>query len=41
LQLTTVMTVPNADHFLGSVPPFVDDALRWIDRVAGRASLDS
>ncbi|MGA2303419.1 MAG: hypothetical protein ABSH29_04380 [Acidimicrobiales bacterium] len=40
-EATTVTTVPNADHFLGSVPPFVDDALRWIDRVTGRASLDS
>jgi uncharacterized protein len=40
-EATTVTTMPNADHFLGSVPPFVDDALRWVDRVTGRASLDS
>jgi alpha/beta superfamily hydrolase len=29
---TTVTTVPNADHFLGAVAPFVDDAIEWIDR---------
>lgn len=28
---TTVTTVPQADHFLGAVPPIVDSALRWID----------
>ena len=40
-ETTTVATVPNADHFLGAVAPFVDDALRWFDRTTGRASLDS
>ena len=40
-ETTTVATVPNADHFLGAVPPFVDDALRWFDRMTGRASLDA
>jgi alpha/beta superfamily hydrolase len=40
-EMTTVTTVPNADHFLGSVAPFVDDAFRWIDGVTGRASLGS
>jgi alpha/beta superfamily hydrolase len=39
-EMTTVATVPNADHFLGAVAPFVDDALSWIDRMTGRASLD-
>ena len=43
----TVTTVPNADHFLGAVEPFVDDALGWIDRMTrsrplpSQASLDS
>jgi alpha/beta superfamily hydrolase len=37
-ETTTVTTVPGADHFLGAVSPFVDDALRFIDRVARRAS---
>jgi uncharacterized protein len=42
-ETTTVTTVPNADHFLGAVPPFVDDALRWFDGMARTrpASLDS
>ena len=40
-ETTTVATVPNADHFLGAVAPFVEDALGWIDRVNRRASLDS
>ena len=39
--MTTVTTVKNADHFLGAVAPFVDDAFRWIDRMTGGASLDS
>jgi alpha/beta superfamily hydrolase len=38
-ETTTVATVPNADHFLGNVAPFVDDALSWIDRMTGRVSL--
>ena len=43
----TVTTVPNADHFLGAVEPFVDHALGWIDRMTrprprpSQASLDS
>jgi alpha/beta superfamily hydrolase len=37
---TTVAIVPDADHFLGAVAPFVDDALSWIDGMTGRASLD-
>jgi hypothetical protein len=46
-ETTTVTTVPNADHFLGAVEPFVDDALGWIDRMTrprprpSQASLDS
>jgi alpha/beta superfamily hydrolase len=40
-EMTTVTTVKNADHFLGAVAPFVDDAFRWIDRMTGGASLDS
>jgi alpha/beta superfamily hydrolase len=46
-ETTTVTTVPNADHFLGAVEPFVDDALEWIDRMTrsrplpSQASLDS
>jgi alpha/beta superfamily hydrolase len=48
-ETTTVKIVPGADHFLGAVPPFVDDALGWIDHMthththtcAGQASLDS
>jgi uncharacterized protein len=39
-QTTTVTTVPNADHFLGAVAPFVDDALGWIPN-PHHASLDS
>ena len=27
---TTVTTVPDADHFLGALPPVVDGALQWI-----------
>jgi alpha/beta superfamily hydrolase len=40
-ERTTVTTVPNADHFLGAVAPFVDDAFDWIDRMTGGASLDA
>jgi alpha/beta superfamily hydrolase len=40
-ETTTVTTVPDADHFLGAVAPFVDDALGWIDRMTRQASLDS
>ena len=40
-EATTVTIVPNAEHFLGAVAPFVDDGLGWIDRMARRASLDS
>jgi hypothetical protein len=40
-ERTTVTTVPNADHFLGAVAPFVDDAFDWIDRMTGVASLDA
>jgi uncharacterized protein len=32
---TTVTTVPNADHFLGDVQPFVDNVLSWIERIVG------
>ncbi len=31
---TTVTTAPNADHFLGNVDPFVDQAMAWIERIA-------
>jgi hypothetical protein len=40
-EMTTVTPVPNADHFLGAVAPFVDDALRWIEGMTGGASLDA
>jgi alpha/beta superfamily hydrolase len=40
-EMTSVTTVPNADHFLGAVPPVVDGALRWIERLTRRASLDA
>jgi alpha/beta superfamily hydrolase len=32
---TTVTTLPKTDHFLGSVQPIVDNALRWIERLMG------
>jgi len=34
-EKTTVMTVPNADHFLGAIEPIVDGALHWIDGIIG------
>jgi alpha/beta superfamily hydrolase len=40
-ETTTVTTVPSADHFLGAVAPFVDDALLWIDGMTRRTSLDA
>jgi hypothetical protein len=30
-EMTTVTTVPNADHFLGEFEPIVDGALHWIE----------
>ena len=30
----TVTTLPHTDHFLGSVQPIVDHALRWIEPLA-------
>jgi uncharacterized protein len=30
---TTVTVAPNADHFLGTVGPVVDQALAWIGRI--------
>jgi uncharacterized protein len=32
-QATTVTTMPDADHFLGVVEPFVVSALTWIEQV--------
>jgi alpha/beta superfamily hydrolase len=32
-EMTAVTTLPNADHFLGTVQPIVDDALHWIERI--------
>lgn len=34
-EMTTVTTLPNADHFLGDVQPVVDNALHWMERVIG------
>lgn len=39
-EMTTVTTVPNADHFLGAVGPVVEGALHWID-VTVRGELSS
>jgi hypothetical protein len=32
-QATTVTIMPEADHFLGAVEPFVASALTWIGQV--------
>jgi alpha/beta superfamily hydrolase len=39
-EMTTVTTLPNADHFLGAVEPVVQGALSWIEGVrrSGSAS---
>jgi len=40
-EMTTVATVPNADHFLGDAAPFVDDAFCWIMGMTSGPSLDA
>jgi alpha/beta superfamily hydrolase len=32
-EMTTITTVPNADHFLGAFQPIVDSALHWFELV--------
>jgi alpha/beta superfamily hydrolase len=32
-ERTTVTTLPNTDHFLGTVRPIVDSALHWIEQI--------
>ncbi len=32
---TTISIAPAADHFLGDVRPIVDEAIEWIDHLAG------
>jgi uncharacterized protein len=38
-EMTSVTTVPNADHFLGAVPPIVDEALRWVEGLVSSGSV--